>query len=62
MPAVRYERVTNSKNYMDGPYCLLAKTSLEEEIRTTLKPGESLIFNASIEAYKKGKEHELTLD
>lgn len=62
MPAVRYERVTNSKNYLDGPYCLLAKTSLEEEIRTTLKPGESLIFNASIEAYKKGKEHELTLD
>ena len=62
VPAVRLERVTNGKNYLDGPYCLVAKTSLQEELDATLRPGECLVFHASIEAYKKGKEQELSLD
>ncbi len=62
VPAIRNERVTNSQDYQDGPYCLVARTSLQEELNVTLKPGESLIFHASIEAYKKEKEHETILD
>ena len=62
VPAIRQERVTNGKDYLDGPYCLVAKTSMQEELSVSLKPGESVIFHASIEAYRKGKEHELAMD
>lgn len=62
VPAVRNLRTTNSKNYLNGPYCLLAKTSIQEELSVTLKPNESVIFYASIEAYKKRQEQELKID
>ena len=62
MPAVRTERTTNGKEYKDGPFCLVAQTSFREELCQNLRPGDSICFYASIQAYNIGKESEVTLD
>ncbi len=62
VPAVRTERTTNGKEYKDGPFRIVAQTSFAEELCADLKPGESVCFYASIQAYNVGKESETNLD
>lgn len=52
---------TDAAKGVNGSYTLVAKT--ENAINCNLKPGESISFSASIQAYSEDKgEHELPLD
>lgn len=62
IPAVRVMRTTNSVNGTRGSYCLLARTEFEEDLRVTLKPGESTTFYCTIQAYAQQDEKEMNLD
>lgn len=62
VPALRTERTTNGKEYKDGPFRIIAQTNLNEELRIDLKPGDSVCFHASIQAYNPAKESETALD
>lgn len=62
IPAVRIKRTTNSANGTRGSYCLLARTEFAEDLRVTIKPGESTTFYCTIQAYAMKDEHEMDID
>ncbi len=62
VPARHIAYTTNHENGTRGSYRLVARTEFNEDLKVTIKPGESTTFYCTIQAYAVRGEKELTAD